>query len=273
MKHQKNKNARLTLAFRSGMSRTKDLNAAMDNGVSVGVVAGELNLGAKLLSLPNYLVKGGAVFIDSAAFAERRTGVAPDFDDVMDVYETVADLADFRGVTPDKLYVVAPDKVGDQVETLRRLTRYRDRIVNLIALGVKVIVPVQRGVMRGKDMLEAVAGLLGTRNFVAGIPSNLDALPLEEIAELRHPQFHILGRVQADADQLARLTALGLQNGDAVLTADANWLRGKISAISLNREQAMVRRRSESTAGRFMHPLRTIAVTEALQADTTWGRL
>lgn len=75
------------------MSRRTDFRGAADAHVPIGVVAGELDTTTIILGIPKYLGKGGFVFIDSGAFAEIKTGDAPDFHEVLRVYEAVADCA------------------------------------------------------------------------------------------------------------------------------------------------------------------------------------
>lgn len=262
----------IRVAFRSGMSRTKDFWGAAAAGVPIGVVASELSLAARITGLPRFLQRGGFLFIDSGAFSEIKTGVAPDFDRVLSVYEDLVEDAAFAGYTPDRLYVVSPDKVGDQLATLERIARYQARIKALIVAGCRVIVPIQRGVMPTKEMLARVVGLLGTDRFVAGIPSNREAMSADECRTLKHDSFHILGRVQADADQVARLLALAENNPECAITADANWLRSRMTRVC---ELADRERRSTGTLSnieqvRRMSP-RTAAITAAIRMDKTWA--
>lgn len=262
----------LAIAFRSGMSRPKDFWAAAAAGAAIGVVAGELALSTRMLGIPRFLCQGGAVFIDSGAFAELKTGEVPDFDKVLSLYEYVAEGAEDGYFDPARLYVVAPDKVGDQLATLDRLAHYAGRVRALIDAGCMVIVPIQRGALSAVAMLDHVAAILGTRQFVAGIPSNKEALSLAECATLTHERFHILGRVHMNADQLARLAALAINNPAAVYTADANWMRGHIADIC---QMADTERAARSCApptrqAQFITP-RSAAITAAIQADSVWG--
>ena len=263
----------LKLAFRSGMSRDKDFTAAAAAGVPIGVVAGELTTLLKLRGIPNYLRQGGSVFVDSGAFQELSSGEAPDFDQVLRAYECMADLYNVQ--QNERLYLVSPDKVGDQLATLDRLTQYANRVRNLIELGCQIIVPLQRGVIPAVEMLARVQAILGTDRFVVGIPSNKEALSIEECATLKHPAFHILGRVQLDQDQVQRLQALGERNPGVVITADANWLRSRLTLVC-NSVEAEARARAEKPvrgmAEAFQRSKRSVAITAAILADATWGK-
>lgn len=262
---------RLALAFRSGMSRSKDFWAAADAGVPIGVVAGELGFAMRLIGIPRFLKNGGSLFIDSGAFSEIRTGIAPDFDDVMSLYESICDSADSYNFSMSQLFVVAPDKVGDQLATLARLRQYADRLRALIEAGCMVIVPIQRGVMPASLMLDQVAAILGSRDFVAGIPSNKEAMSIAECGTLKHQRFHILGRVQMNLEQAARLQALATLTPAASITADANWLRGRIFEVSAV-AQAVRQERGQQKERYQIHTPRGAAIVATIQRDTNWAK-
>lgn len=253
----------LSIRFRSGMSSKSDMRGAIDAMVPVGVVANKLTFSAMALSLPRYLDQGGAVFIDSGAFSELRSGIEPDWGRILGVYETVAEMAE----DVSRLYIVAPDKVGDQRATLARLIAYRDRVVALITLGCKAIVPLQRGALSASEMLSSVANILGTRNFVAGIPSNLEALPILECEDLMHSAFHILGRVQMDPNQVERINALLKGCTDASITADANWLRSRLALVQSETNVVRTRRSAGANDMSLDHP-RAAAVSQAIRSDS-----
>lgn len=263
----------LSISFRSGMSARSDMRGAMDAGVPLGVVAGLLTTPQLCLTIPGYINQGGLVFADSGAFAELTVGAVLDWRDIMGRYAFMASMIDRH---PENLYVVAPDKVGDQDASLKLLATWRDAVRDLIDQGVSVIVPLQRGALSATDLLDRVAGLLGTRSFVAGIPSNKEALSLEECATLRHHAFHVLGRVQLDEAQEARLAALRFLSPNATITADANWLRSRLASVRMETEREREMRREGAKAGvrkllfALDHP-RAAAVARAIGDDPSWG--
>lgn len=254
----------IDIAFRSGMSSKSDLRGAIEAGVPVGVEAGHLSLAQYLLVLPRYLDQGGKAFIDSGAFGAFQNGESMNWPRIFSVYDTVASMTDHH----NNLTVVAPDKVGDQTETLRLLALWRERIVKLINLGCHVIVPIQCGELPGQKMIEAVAEILGTSSWAAGVPSNKAAMSVEECATLCHGDFHILGRVDLDDEQAQRIAALRTHNPGAAITADANFLRSRIGKLSSMTSMA----RSYHTANKsgFDHP-RVKAVAQLLRAEAGWG--
>ncbi len=253
----------IDISFRSGMTNKSDFFGCIDAVAPIGVVAGKLSTAQVVHSLPRYLDHGGKVFIDSGAFTVFRTRGAMDWPKVFRDYESIIGLTDCA----ENLWVVAPDCVGDQNGTLDLLLEWRDRLLGLIASGVNVIVPLQCGAMPAQTMIEHVAALLGTRQWVAGIPSNKAAMTVEECATLVHDRFHVLGRVQIDAEQVARLEALRHSNPEAFVSADANWLRSRIELVSRFLEPVNGRRYDG-----FGRHVRSRAVTMAIQADQAWGK-
>lgn len=260
---------KLAIAFRSGMSRSKDFWAAAGAGVAIGVVAGELSFATRITGLSNYLRAGGSVFIDTGAFSELKTGIEPDFDDILSLYQSLAlDKRDVCG----RLYIVSPDKVGDQLETLARIERYGARLHQLIEAGCKLIVPIQCGAIPAAEMLAKVAAILGTRQFVAGIPSNKAAMSIQECASLNHHSYHILGRVQMDADQAARMCALARGSSDVVITADANWLRSRLGTVTqLGRNEHAQFINDTGHTRLVKRSPRAVAIRAALASETTWA--
>lgn len=257
----------LDLAFRSGMSRSPDLHGAIEAGAPAGVVAGELMFLQKSITIPRYLANGGAVFIDSGAFSELKTGIEPNFRDVLATYKHIAECTLDYGVTPASLYVVAPDKVGDQWASIERLCQYEKEVRQLIDMGVKVIVPIQVGPLAASELVESIRVILESDSFVVGIPSNAAAMSIEECASLNHHSFHILGRVQKDPEQIARILALRAQQPHAQITADANWLRSRLATVTQKCDELRAN-------GTGRHPLvrtRTVAIAEAIAEDAIWA--
>lgn len=148
--------------------------------------------------------KGSRVFVDSGAFGEvqwspelgRMVDVRPisdaDWRERLDAYEHIA------GALGDRAFLVAPDKVGDQAETLRRLELYAPRIRRLRELGANLIVPIQRGELDGAAFDRECSRVLGFDDYVRGVPSKKAAASIEEIAALSHAlpstaRVHLLG--------------------------------------------------------------------------------
>lgn len=154
------------------------------------------------------------VFVDTAAFSEvDRSGavVAPIADDAW--IDRTAVMHRIAAALGDGAIIVAPDRVGDQQETLRRLALFSDVVRACAALGARIVVPIQRGGMSAAMFHDACVCLLGC-DFVCGIPGNKAAMPpheLEDFLRARRPAaVHLLGvgprghRYQALVDVLRR---------------------------------------------------------------------
>lgn len=262
----------LDLPFRSGMSSKSDLRGAIEAGVPVGVVAGLLTTSAMVMVIPRYLDRGGKVFVDSGAFGAFLSGEEMDWREIMSRYLTLANMTDH----PENLYVVAPDKVGDQAGTMAVLEAWAPKVRALVDEGCQVIVPIQAGSLPGQEMIKRAAALLGTRRFIVGVPSNRAAMFIEECRTLRHAAFHILGRVQADEEQIERIYALREGNPFAQINADANWLRSRMDTVRKGTE-AERELRSAAALARALPPVllidhpRVEAVRRALEEDQNWG--
>jgi len=260
---------RFQRAFYSGMSSSSDLLGAIDAGVDIGVVAGRLSGFPAIWLLMRHLDRGSAVFIDSGAFGERASGTEPDWESVLSVYERLAHLADD---SLERLYVVAPDKVGDQAGSLGRLRRYGERVRNMIDAGVQVIVPYQVGALSGADLHRAVQEILSSNRFIVGVPANRDAMPAEMLRTIEHPAYHILGRVQKNAAQAERLAAIAIASPNAVLTADAAWILSRMQQVcDATRNIRAVRRQTPKQNLEPFETARRTAVRQTIKQDARWA--
>lgn len=249
-------------SYHSGMSAQGDLRAAVEERVAVGVVATLLDTLKVIRTLPRYLDSGGAVFIDSGAFAAFQKGELVSWTRVFNTYESVLNMTD----RPSGLSIVGPDVIGDQAATLSLWNEHAERVRAWISAGARVIIPLQRGALSAGVMLAHAKRIFQTDRFCAGIPSNLEAMSAEDCATLHHHDFHVLGRVIMTAELELKLRALQANNPGATYTADANWLRSRIRQIT----NAAQRLRHEPSKDRF-ETLRTRAVRSVLR-DEAYGK-
>jgi hypothetical protein len=186
------------------------------------------------------------VFVDTAAFSEVDTTcavVAPILDPAW--VERTAVMHRIAAALGPGAVIVAPDRVGDQQETLRRLALFADVMRACAALGARIVVPIQRGAMSPTMFDDACTCLIGG-DFIRGIPGNKAAMPtgvLETYLRARRPAaVHLLGvgprghRYQALVDVLRRFVPRAAvscdSNGLAALVGRTNGPGGGPRALT-----------------------------------------
>lgn len=261
------------IAFHSGMSAAADIRAALDVGVPLGVEAPSLASNWLLFRrLGEFMGAGGQLFFDTGAFSAFRRGEVVQWPKVfakidqlisaMDEFVT-GDTNPYRGLT-----LVAPDVVADQAGTLALWRAHQVRICSWIALGVRVVVPIQQGVLSAPEMIEAAKVIFGTDQFCAGIPSNLAAMPAEQCAKIKHHDFHVLGRVHFSREVQEKFDALIGSNPGARISADATWLRSRTKQLCQTEEVIrQERRRPDYSRVERYDSLRTCTVRALLRSD------
>lgn len=185
--------------FASGSNHAGEIRAFGDIGHDIGVSAREIGPAAEreLMALAGTDVQ---VFVDSGAFSEVRFDadgprvVAPmGHDEWRRVLALYGRLAIRLG---DQLHIVAPDRVGDQAVTLERLQRYRNDLQLLSRLGVRVLLPVQRGALTQAAFYREAVKLLGFHP-VPALPCKKAASSVFDVfdfvREVKPPTVHLLG--------------------------------------------------------------------------------
>ena len=177
-----------------------------------------------------------SVFCDSGAFGELSTGSTfgePTWQRIFGVYEELG-----RSLGP-QLLVVAPDRVGDAMETLTRLHRYREQIARIRALGVRVMCVVQYDpVLSPSEVLTRIKLVLGWTPVV-GIPSNVAPTTDAELAQLLadHPDVrwvHLLGigpnrtKRKEGVSWSSRMGVFAGLSRSVVVTCDSNRRRALV---------------------------------------------
>jgi hypothetical protein len=181
---------------------------------------------------------GVRVFVDSGAFSEVAVvdGALVTVDPFTDkdwqfrlaVYER---LAHSCGVNAS---LVAPDKVGDQSETLSRLERYAAQLRALRvvhgdeAFGPTLIVPVQRGALSLADFATAACEALhlSEDDLTWGIPLKKAATSMRELAQFARScppdaAFHLLRMGPASPRFEAAVLSILAPCPEARITCDA----------------------------------------------------
>jgi hypothetical protein len=267
--------------FASGSNRPADIAGFAASGVNVGVAVPELSRNA-IAELVKLAGTGCRVFVDSGAFSEVRfdvkvggfVDVAPITEEEwakrLDVYETLA------AALGEQCYLVAPDKVGDQEETLRRLRQYSDRMAHLRSLGANLIVAHQNGRFSLSSFHDMAVEALYSDDMIVGIPSKKGATSTDDVRELlaRRPSIdrvHFLGLGPSNG-RFAELVAAGLEAG-AELFCDSV----AISAVSGNDRPggrpltaALAGRREEMVEAMWAEGVDGLDYTEAISEPSLW---
>lgn len=219
------------LYFASGSNRPGEIRGFAAIGQAIGVAAPEVSPNAEreLVALAG---TGVQVFVDSGAFSEVAFGpegvrvVKPiteiDWRRRLGLYRRLAQALG------SQVHVVAPDRIGDQEETLARLASYAHVMRELRELGANILVPVQKGTRSQAAFVRDVAAVLGFDDFVHAIPSKKKATTIDELraylTEVRPERVHFLGlgltnpsagQVRALLDELVP---------DAVASFDSNMI-------------------------------------------------
>lgn len=141
--------------YASGSNHAGEVLGFAESGIHVGVSAREtrdLTEQALVFAVRRYDAR---VFVDSGAFAElARDGhesVPPNWPTVLDLYQRLADQ-----IGP-ALTVVAPDKIGDMDETLRRMRAHGGAVRSLVSCGTEVLIPIQCPPDLAPDLFSAQA--------------------------------------------------------------------------------------------------------------------
>jgi hypothetical protein len=242
--------------FASGSNRPADIRGFAAIGHAIGVAAPEVSPAAEaeLVALAGTGVK---VFVDSGAFSEVVFGpegvtvVKP-----IEHAEWMTRLALYgrlaKALGP-QVYLVAPDRIGNQEETLARLTKYAPELVALRALGANILVPIQKGTNSQAKFVELVTVALGFSDFVHAIPSKKKATTMAELgaylAEVKPMKLHFLG--------------LGIKNAlyGEVMALINELVPGAVASFDSNLICANVGRGKTDATRRRLTVARDIAVT------------
>lgn len=222
--------------FHSGSNRPGEIRGLSAVGADVGTVALEL-LGCSESVEALEALDGSdvQVFVDSGAFSE--------VDDQLQVVRPI-DPARWARIMAlycrlgralgSQLWVVAPDRVGSQRETLARLEAYRPDLQLLHGLGVRILLPLQPGELDLVSFYRLASDVLGFEPIPA-FPCKKAATPSTTVADFvlgaRPAHVHFLGlgpRNKAVGSYVQALRQHVDPEADPSFSLDSNWIRANV---------------------------------------------
>lgn len=218
--------------FISGSNHAGEIKGLALSGHDVGIAVPEANEAA-LRELEMYRCGPLQVFVDSGAFSEVSfPGGVPTITDPISPAEWDRRLAVYERLARSlrsQVWLVAPDCVAHQRETLERLTTYAPRLQTLLQERANLIVPVQKGSLSMLAFSERVVELLGTDDLVWGIPMKKDATSLDELADFvaglqlqgRPARIHLLGLGRKSKLYAAAIRTIRLNHREPRITCDS----------------------------------------------------
>jgi len=191
--------------YASGSSRPGTLEGFADAGWNVGIALNECGAGCqqslRAIRLRHPKLR---LFVDSGAFSEFGPKGVPITD--REWAERLALATRIARAWGPRALIVAPDKVGDQQATLRRLKRFAPHLKRFRQAGSEVAVVLQRGDLEAGAFLEEAArhADLATGELVAAFPMKKAATPLVEV------EAFLRARRATGPDRVRRVHLLGL---------------------------------------------------------------
>lgn len=232
--------------YASGSNSPGEIRGFAALGIPVGFCAGVIG-GPGLQELERQKDTGLMVFGDSGAYSEvalPRTGrgavghehrcrrmavvraITPEqWGTRLEIYERIA--ASYGG----RFAAVAPDLVGDQEGTLRRVFTYRATLHNLANAGAKLLLPLHQGVRGLAAFHEEVEETLGI-GMVPAFPMLKGTTPLPElmrfVATRTPPEIHLLGLGIRSPRARTVLPLLARSSPMTFVTMDANLITASV---------------------------------------------
>jgi hypothetical protein len=233
--------------YASGMSRSRDMSAAIESAAGLGTEIGELSSPA-MDKIADAIAAGKPVFVDSGAFNAFKRALREgdpgasrlDFDRVFAKYNELSrrvreKAGEYAGHA--LLMMVAPDVIGDQEATLSLVEEHAEQIMDWIDAGHDVIVPFQKGPINQYEAFLRVREALHHMPFVVGIPSAAEALSAADLRQLvgqpyKPDRIHVLGAVSSRRME-ERMAVIRDAYVDHVpgVTADAMVMRSKLHEL------------------------------------------
>jgi|TARA_R100000084_G_scaffold108964_2_gene73282 hypothetical protein len=225
--------------FASGATMSVDLLGFADINHPAGITVDIMNKEshAAVLSLAGTGLK---IFIDSGAFSEVKVNEKGKIEVVrpIDEAEWRRRIGVYRGLAKrlkSQLYVVAPDRVGSQKETMQRLARHLDELREVSEDGANILVPLHLGEMTQTQMHHTVSRMMEGMNWMPALPCKKAATSAEEILEycgtVKPSRVHLLG-AGPKSDVVAQVldticTQTDVYMDSCCLRSNSGWTNGR----------------------------------------------
>ena len=222
--------------FASGSNRPGEIRGLATIGHDIGVAAPHLSP-ASLEALEDLKGTDVQVFCDSGAFSEVTFGAdGPKVTKPMDSEAWASVLTKYHRLATalgDQLWVVAPDRVGDQMVTLQRLQVFGPELLELHRLGARILLPVQKGEMTQAEFFAAACATCPDVRFVPALPCKKAATTAGEVAAFfassraarKIGHVHLLGLGIRNAKAAAYLSAVPV---GVSVSMDSNWIAASV---------------------------------------------
>jgi hypothetical protein len=270
------------LVFASGANRLAEVRGFARLGIPVGVSVNHLGESAmeELIELQRPVMIDSGAFSEVVFTAESARIVSPITD--KEWRSRLVRYLHLASSLREKAMLVAPDQVGNQQETLRRLSRYRAELAEIANTGATLLLPLQVGEISHVDFFEMAQLAAGTP-LTPAMPmckavTTGEAL-LKFVREVRPPHVHLLGigLENRRADILIRATRHF--SPDTTISMDSNRLRAKVGGNRpLTTTEAELRLAdTERVYGAVMSPVLALTgdgldYTELIASPSLWCR-
>lgn len=217
--------------FASGVNRETEILGFSRLGIPVGVSVNHLS-GSAIHALGEL---EQPVLVDSGAFGEVTFSPSGT--------STKAEISDSEWRRRLAIYLhlastlrrppmlVVPDKVGDQNETLARLSRYQREIGNLAKTGARFLLPLQVGALSHREFFEKACKISSVR-LTPAMPmrkaaTSVSAL-IDFVREKRPEHVHLLGIGLGNRRTDSLIRSIRHLSPESTISMDSNVLRAVV---------------------------------------------